>query len=141
MDGKKRTLTNRNETNGDKITVIDQLKDILKRFRDQRNWAQFHDPKNLAEAVSIEAAELLELFLWKTSAEIEQRIRSDAAFMTDVENELADVICFCLNLANALDIDVSTIVRRKIRENKSKYPVRLARNRSEKYTKLRKSRK
>ena len=97
-----------------KVSVYD-LKSVLKRFRDQRNWQQFHDPKNLAEAIAIEASELLELFLWKNPAEIEVAIKKGKTFQREIENELADVFCFSFNLANALDLDVSSIRDDQIR--------------------------
>jgi len=118
-----------------KVSVQD-LKTALKRFRDQRNWSQFHDPKNLAEAISIEAAELLELFLWKGPKEIQSAIRKDKTQVREIENELADIFCFSFNLANALNLDVSSIVLRKIRENGKKYPVNKSRGTATKYTKL-----
>lgn len=121
-----------------KVSVHD-LKSVLKQFRDQRNWRKFHDPKNLAEAIAIEASELLELFLWKSPTEIEVAIKKDKTFQREIENELADVFCFSFNLANALDLDVSSIVRRKIKENGKKYPVRESTGTATKYTKLRKT--
>lgn len=120
----------------DKTVSIARLKLILRQFRDKRNWAQFHDPKNLAEAITIEASELLELFLWKRPEEIERLVKSDKPFKMEVENELADVFCFALNLANSLDLDVSTIVQRKINRNARHYPVRKARGTAAKYTQL-----
>ena len=115
---------------------IEDLKAALKRFRDQRDWGQFYDPKNLAEAISIEAAELLELFLWKNPTEIESAIRKDKALLKEIENQLADVFCFSFNLANALGLDVSSIVERKIRKNRKKYPVRQSRGIAKKHTEL-----
>jgi NTP pyrophosphatase (non-canonical NTP hydrolase) len=120
----------------DKTLSIETLKSILRQFRDKRNWAKFHDPKNLAEAITIEASELLELFLWKNPEEINRLMKADKSFKTEVESELADVFCFALNLANALDLDVSTIVQQKIRGNAKRYPVRKSRGNSAKYTKL-----
>jgi NTP pyrophosphatase (non-canonical NTP hydrolase) len=119
----------------DSQVTIQKLKLELSRFRDQRGWKKFHDVKNLAEAISIESAELLELFLWKNQAEIDSAIRTDKGFRREIENELADVLCFCLNMANSLDLDIATIVRRKIKENGKKYPIskssRLLKNRAE----------
>jgi NTP pyrophosphatase (non-canonical NTP hydrolase) len=120
----------------DRTVSIDALKSVLKHFRDKRNWIKFHDPKNLAEAITIEASELLELFLWKSPIEIERTMKVDKAFRKEVENELADVFCFSFNLANALDLDVSTIVQRKVRKNGKRYPIRKARGTATKYTEL-----
>jgi NTP pyrophosphatase (non-canonical NTP hydrolase) len=120
----------------DATVSIHTLKTALKKFRDKRSWAKFHDPKNLAEAISIEAAELLELFLWKSPAEIEHMMRVKKAFRSEIEDELADVLCFSLNLATVLDLDVYTIVRRKVRNNEKRYPVRKSRGTATKYTEL-----
>ena len=87
----------------DSGTTIQTLKQLLRDFRNERDWEQFHDPKNLAEAISIEAAELLELFLWKTPADVRRSIKNPA-FKETVEEEVADVLCFSLSLANVAGI-------------------------------------
>lgn len=120
----------------DKNTTIDDLKHSLRQFRDKRDWAQFHDPKNLAEAISIEAAELLQLFLWKNSATITRAIVKDRQFRKAVEEELADIFCFALNFANSIEIDISRIIRRKIALNNAKYPVSKSKGVATKYDKL-----
>jgi dCTP diphosphatase len=120
----------------DSQTTIQTLKQLLEEFRDQRDWQQFHDLKNLAEAISIEAAELLELFLWKMSPDVMKALKSDSEFKKSVEAELADVICFSLNFANAAEIDISTIVTDKINQNRMKYPVAKAKGIATKYDKL-----
>lgn len=116
--------------------TIQDLKLELARFRDQRGWKKFHDVKNLAGAISIESAELLELFLWKSQAKIESTIKKDEGFRREIENELADVLCFCLNMANTLDADIASIVRRKVMENGKKYPISKSKGTATKYTKL-----
>jgi NTP pyrophosphatase (non-canonical NTP hydrolase) len=120
----------------DSTTTIEALKQALKQFRDKRDWRQFHNPKNLAEAISIEASELLELFLWKGVAEVERSMKSDPHFRKALEEELADVVCFTLNLANVINVDVASAVMEKIKANKRKYPVEKAKGRSTKYTEL-----
>ena len=100
----------------DSQVTIQSLKLELMRFRDQRGWKKFHDAKSLAEAISIESAELLELFLWKSQTEIDRAIKTDKHFRREIDKELADVLCFCLNMANSLDLDVASIVRRKIKD-------------------------
>lgn len=120
----------------DKRTHIQDLKDLLQEFKEQRNWEQFHDAKNLAEAISIEAAELLELFLWKDSAAVTKRIKEDEEFKQKVGEELADVFAFCINFAIATDIDIATVVRDKVAKNAKKYPIDKAKNTAEKYDKL-----
>ena len=109
-----------------------ELIDLLETFRDERDWAQFHDSKNLALALSIEAAELNELFLWKKDAESEevdkQRLRE----------ELADVFAYALMLAGRHGLDVSQIVKDKIALNAKKYPVESSKGSSAKYKKCEK---
>jgi len=92
----------------------------LRSFRDERDWAQFHGPGNLAKAISVEAAELLELFLW-VSGEGEDEVLEERR--AEVEAELADVLIQCLNFANTAGIDVIDAVNRKIVRNAEKYPV------------------
>ena len=120
----------------DSNATIQDLRQLLVQFRDERDWAKFHDPKNLAEAISIEAAELLELFLWKNPEEVAAALQSDPTLRGTIEGELADVICFSLSMANSLDIDVSQIVVKKIEHNKKKYPVARAKGIATKYDKL-----
>ena len=122
--------------NSDTNTNISELKNLLLQFRDQRDWDQFHDPKNLAEAISIESSELLELFLWKNSEEVERLLKNDKKFRKAVEEEFADIVCFILNFANATQIEVSRAVRAKIKLNEKKYPVAKAKGRATKYDQL-----
>lgn len=105
----------------------------LERFRDERDWAQFHGPANLAKAISVEAAELLELFLWVDG---EGEDEAMAARREEVEAELADVLIQCLNFANATGIDPIAAVDRKIESNETRYPVEKARGNARKHTDL-----
>jgi dCTP diphosphatase len=105
----------------------------LERFRDERDWAQFHGPANLAKAISVEAAELLELFLW-VGGDGEGEVM--AARREEVEAELADVLIQCLNFANATGIDPIAAVNRKIESNEARYPVEKARGNARKHTDL-----
>jgi NTP pyrophosphatase (non-canonical NTP hydrolase) len=111
------------------MSEIRELIDLLESFRDERDWAQFHDSKNLALALSIEAAELNELFLWKKDAE------SEAVDKQRLREELADVFAYALMLAGRHGLDVSQIVKDKIALNAKKYPVESSRGCSAKYTK------
>ena len=111
------------------------LRDEIVAFRDARDWKQFHTPKNLAAGISIEAAELLEHFLWCTDAEAEAQIR-DRAKRREIAAELADVLNFALLLADRLQLDLPAEVRRKIRINARKYPVRKSKGIARKYTEL-----
>ena len=105
------------------------------RFRDARDWAQFHTPKNLAAATAIEAAELQERFLWKTDAEVDQDL-ADAAKKAGVAEEIADVVMFAMLLADRLGIDLAEAIAAKLAANEQKYPVKLARGNARKYTEL-----
>lgn len=102
----------------------------LIEFRDERDWAQFHDPKNLAAALSIEAAELNEVFLWKTTEE------SSQVEVERVAEELADVLAYALLLADRFGLDPEQIVLDKIEQNRLKYPADKAKGTSKKYTEL-----
>ena len=105
-------------------------------FRDARDWAQFHTPKNLAAAVAIEAAELQERFLWKTEAEVSQDL-VDPAKRSGVADEIADVVMFAMLLADRLGIDLAEAISAKLAANERKYPVELARGNARKCTELR----
>ncbi|MFM8802568.1 MAG: MazG-like family protein [Planctomycetia bacterium] len=107
----------------------------VRRFRDERDWSQFHTPKNLAAAIAIEAAELQEQFLWKTDKEIERNLKGGPKRDAVVE-EIADILMFALLLADWLDIDVGKAIVDKLAANERKYPVALARGNSRKYTEL-----
>lgn len=120
--------------NNDQNTNIQELKDLLRNFRDARDWQQYHHPKDLAAALSIEAGELLEHFLWKDKEAIAKRLSEDQAFKQEVGHELADVLIYCLHFANAADLDVATIIKDKMLKNGEKYPVEKAKGRAEKYT-------
>ena len=99
----------------------------LRQFRDLRDWKQFHNPKDLSIALSIEAAELMELFLWKTAEE---------ADVNKVKEELADVFAYALLLADSYDLDIEQIVLDKIALNEKKYPVSKAKGTAKKYSEL-----
>lgn len=120
---------------GDKNTKIQTLKKIIKEFRDQRDWKQFHDPKNLAEAISIEAGELQEMFLWDDIEKVKDKM-GDKDFKEEVEDELADIIIFCIHFANAADMDISEVIKKKMNKNEKKYPEEKAKGKSDKYDKL-----
>ena len=118
-----------------KLDTWQSLLEDVRRFRDERDWSQFHTPKNLAAAIAIEAAELQERFLWKTDAEIDRDMKT-AAKKAGVAEELADVLMFALLLADRLGIDVGQAIVDKLAANAKKYPVALARGNARKYTEL-----
>ena len=105
-------------------------------FRDDRDWGQFHKPKDLAAAIAIEAGELQERFLWKTDAEVDQDL-ADPAKKAGVAEEIADVVMFAMLLADRLGIDLADAIAAKLAANAKKYPVNLARGSARKYTELR----
>ena len=115
------------------MTKLDQLREALRAFTAARDWAQFHSPKNLAMALSVEAAELLEVFQWMTEAE--SRTLNDAAKAAAGE-EIADVLLYLILLGDALGIDPMLAAERKMVANAQKYPEDKARGTSAKYTRL-----
>lgn len=112
------------------LATLDGLRVALRRFADARDWQQFHTPKNLAMALSVEAAELLEQFQWLTP---EQSARLDARRKRAVADEIADVLLYLTRLADVLGIDAVAAARRKIRVNARKYPIRRAKGNARKY--------
>jgi len=107
------------------------LRQAMQAFVDERDWGQFHTPKNLAMSIAIEAAELMEHFQWLEVPESVTR-GHDPARREQIADELADVCCYVLSLANALDLDLSSAVRSKLVKNAEKYPVEQSRGRHEK---------
>jgi NTP pyrophosphatase (non-canonical NTP hydrolase) len=97
------------------------------QFRDERDWKQFHNPKDLAAALSIEAGELLEAFLWKSA---------DEAKIEKVKEELADVLAYAILLGHHYDLDLEQVVRDKVIKNGEKYPVEKAKGSATKYNEL-----
>lgn len=115
---------------------IKEIKKILLDFREERDWTKFHDPKNLAEAISIESSELLELFLWKDKDDIYKKIREDNSYKTEISDELSDVIICCFQMANTLNLDIENGILTKLEKVKIKYPIEKAKGLSTKYSKL-----
>src|SRR5438067_981236 len=105
----------------------------IRKFRDERDWKQFHDPKNLAVSIAIEAAELLELFQWQSGAEAP---RFAAENRERVSEEIADVAIYLIELADITGIDLAKAIDAKLEKNAGKYPVDKARGVSTKYTGL-----
>jgi dCTP diphosphatase len=104
----------------------------LREFARARDWEKFHDPKNLAMALTVEAAELMELFQWSTARE-SLEARSDDATLDSIREELADVLIYLLRLADVLAIDLDAAVRMKIDANAEKYPTGLSKGNATKY--------
>jgi len=112
------------------MDAIEEIINELIKFRNERDWAQFHDSKNLAVALSIEAAELNELFLWKNSEESENTDKEK------IKEELADILAFAFLIAEKHGFDVKKIVLDKIKLNKEKYPIEKAKGSAKKYNEL-----
>lgn len=102
----------------------------INNFRDEREWRQFHNEKDLAISVSLEASELLELFQWKTNEEVIQT-KSE-----ELKEEIADVVIYAYMLADNLGFDMESIIREKLAKNVEKYPVSKSKNNNKKYTEL-----
>ena len=109
------------------MSEISKIIQELRKFRDERDWAQFHNPKDLAIALSIEASELLELYLWKPA---------ENADPEKVKEELADVFAYAFMLADKYGLDVTRIMQDKLEKNKLKYPVAKAKGSAKKYNEL-----
>ena len=114
----------------DRTTSIADLREQVRDFVDQRDWRQFHAPKNLSMALAIEAAELMEHFQWIT-VDQSRHAGEDEQKGAAIGEELADVFCYVLALANELDIDLSTALRQKMIKNQRKYPIERYRGRFE----------
>ena len=109
------------------MSNLQQIIKELIEFRDERDWEKFHNSKDLALAISIEANELLELFLWKDNEDVDTE---------KLKEELADVLSYCLLLANKHNLDINKIISEKIIKNNEKYPVSKAKGTSKKYDEL-----
>ena len=117
----------------DKKTTILQLKTALHEFNDARDWSQYHNPRNLAMAVSVEANELLSLFLWSSDNGPQPPVSSR---LQNVHDEVADVMICLINFCNSMNIDLTQAVNRKIQANNAKYPVSKSRGKLEKHDEL-----
>jgi NTP pyrophosphatase (non-canonical NTP hydrolase) len=112
------------------MSEIDEIISTLINFRNERDWAQFHDSKNLAVAISIEASELNELFLWKDS------IQSEEVSKDRIAEELADVLSFAFLLAEKHKLDIKQIILEKVKRNGEKYSIEKSKGISKKYNEL-----
>ena len=115
------------------MKTYNELIKKLRIFRQERNWEKFHKPKDLAMAAAIEAAELMEEFLWKNEEEVVAKIKRDKEKIAD---EIADTVVYLMLLADDLEIDMYDAIERKMQKNAQKYPVEKCHGRSTKYTDL-----
>lgn len=105
----------------DNKTSIYEIKQLVENFISEREWEQFHSPKNLSMALAIEASELMDIFKWQTSEDAWELMK-DAKVRQDVEDELADIMVYGLAFANRHNIDISSAIRSKMVKNGQKYP-------------------
>jgi NTP pyrophosphatase (non-canonical NTP hydrolase) len=112
---------------------IKSLTKKIIKFRDARNWKQFHNPKDLALSLVLEAGEVMEHFQWKNAKEMEEHIKNNR---NDIGDELADVFYWVLLMCHDMKIDITKAVDRKMKENDKKYPVAKAKGKHVKYNKL-----
>ena len=112
---------------------ISELQAKVIQFRNDRDWAQYHNPKDLATALSIEASELQEIFLWKDVTEVET-LKSDSRVSKRVKEELGDIFIYALTIAYELGLDPTQIVLDKIETNEKRYPADKVKGKSKKYT-------
>jgi NTP pyrophosphatase (non-canonical NTP hydrolase) len=119
----------------DKTTTICDLKECVSTFIDDREWNSYHQPKDLAISISLEAAELLEIFQWLSENEIREQVKQPK-LLDKIRKELADILIYSISFANILDIDISQSILNKITENEKKYPVEKVKGKYRKYTEL-----
>jgi dCTP diphosphatase len=119
----------------DSATTVSELKSRVLAFARERDWEQFHSPKNLSMALAAESGELMEHFLWSSPAQ-STTIATDPAKRQKIAEELADVVIYALEFANVTGLDVAAAIEAKMAANAQKYPVEKARGKSAKYTEL-----
>lgn len=115
------------------MSDLSKITSKIIEFRDQRDWLQFHNPKDMALSVCLEAAELLEHFQWKTPAQVEAYVKTHRE---DIADEMADVACYLFELSANLGIDLSGAIENKLKKNALKYPIEKSKGRITKYTQL-----
>ncbi len=115
------------------MSDIRELQKRIIAFRDARDWKQFHNPKDVAISLILEAGELLEHFQWKSAEEMQQHIEKQKE---EISDELADVLYWVLLMSNDLDIDVGSALKKKMEKNEAKYPVQKSKGSHKKYTEL-----
>jgi len=121
MHGYSRWIIRRTKVLSDIETPVGDLRNAVREFIHERDWEQYHNPKDIAEAICIEAAELLQLFQW-TKSEESRKVKTGPSTVKRVREELADVFIYCLSLANTLEVDLTKVVLEKLELNKKKYP-------------------
>lgn len=113
--------------------TLTEITEEIQKFRDERDWMQYHNAKDMAVAITIEAAELAEEFLWKTEAEIEEKIKVN---IDPISDEIADIGIYLIELADNLGIDIIEAMHIKLKKNAVRYPISKAKGSNRKYTDL-----
>ena len=111
---------------------IKKIQEKLKKFTNERNWEQFHTPKNISMALSVEVAELIEIFQWSNSGGLEEI--KDENIRKNIEEEIADIFIYLLIFSDKLNIDLNEVILKKIKKNEMKYPVNESYGSSKKYS-------
>ena len=119
----------------DDNTTLGKLKKAVDDFNQERDWKQYHSPKNLAMSIAIEASELMQLFQW-TESSASWSLCREPEILSGIKDEISDIIVYCLDMADAVDFDVSTALMEKMEKNRRNYPIEKARGSSKKYTEL-----
>jgi len=115
------------------MSEINEITKKIIQFRDERDWMQFHDPKNMAVSIMLEASELLEHFQWKTKEEVEKYVMQNRS---EIKDEIADVALYLFELSDNLGINLKSAMEEKLKKNHMKYPVEKAKGKHTKYNKL-----
>ena len=115
------------------MSEISEITKKIIKFRDERDWMQFHDPKNMAVSIILEASELLEHFQWKTKEEVEKYVMQNNA---EIKDEIADIALYLFELADNLGISLMSAMEEKLKKNEVKYPISKAKGKHTKYDKL-----
>ena len=115
------------------MSEISKITEKIIQFRDERDWMQFHDPKNMAVSIILEASELLEHFQWKTKEEVEEYVMQNKP---EIKDEIADIALYLFELAHNLGINLTCAMEEKLKKNAAKYPVEKAKGKHTKYNKL-----
>jgi len=115
------------------MNKLEAITERIRKFRDARDWAQFHNPKDMAIAISLESSELLEHFLWKSPEEVEARVESHRE---QIRDEIADIAIYLVELADNLEIDLIKAMEEKLAKNEEKYPAKRAKGSNAKYSEL-----
>ena len=117
----------------DKTTNLEELKAKVREFVEARDWTKYHNPKDIAISIGIEASELVEIFQWVKESEIDS-VLSNPEKLDNLREELADIFVYCLSMANSLNIDISDAIVEKIQKNMKKYPIDKVKGNYKKYT-------